>query len=75
MCFIIGWYPENWYKVKGDRHICNMEQLEEALEGHFTTEAIILHRESSMAKVGIVSPMEEVGFGTLILGIVSTSSL
>ena len=55
MWFIIGWYPDNWYKVKDDRHNCTVEQLEEALEGHFTTEAIILHQEPSMTEVGMVS--------------------
>ncbi|KAK3760234.1 hypothetical protein RRG08_052183 [Elysia crispata] len=29
--FIIAWYPDNWYKVKDNRHICIVEQLEEAL--------------------------------------------
>ena len=31
--FIIAWYPDNWYKVKDNRHICIVEQLEEALNG------------------------------------------
>ncbi|KAK3728690.1 hypothetical protein RRG08_041874 [Elysia crispata] len=53
--FIIGWYPDNWYKVKDDRHNCTVEQLEEALEGHFTTEAIILHQEPSMTEVGMTA--------------------
>ena len=57
MCgLIIVWYPDNWYKVKGNRHICteHEEQLEEALEGHFTTESVILHQEPSMTEVGTV---------------------
>ena len=28
--FIIAWYPDNWFKVKENRHICTVEQLEEA---------------------------------------------
>ncbi|KAK3782043.1 hypothetical protein RRG08_066441 [Elysia crispata] len=23
--FIIGWYPDNWYKVKDSRHICTVD--------------------------------------------------
>ncbi|KAK3734808.1 hypothetical protein RRG08_063654 [Elysia crispata] len=41
--FIIGWYPHNWHKVRDNCHICTVQQLEEALEGHLTTESIILH--------------------------------
>ncbi|KAK7094949.1 hypothetical protein V1264_006423 [Littorina saxatilis] len=52
---IIGWYPDNWYKVHDDRHNCTAEQLEEALEGHLTTEAVILHQEPTMTDVGMTS--------------------
>ena len=51
---IIGWYPDNWYKVDDDRHNCTAQQLEEALEGHLTTEAVILHQEPTMTDVGMV---------------------
>ncbi|CAG5115625.1 unnamed protein product, partial [Candidula unifasciata] len=53
--FIIGWYPDNWYRVKDDRHNCTVEQLEEALEGHFTTEAVILHQEPTLTDVGMTA--------------------
>ncbi|KAH9514527.1 Gamma-aminobutyric acid type B receptor subunit 1 [Bulinus truncatus] len=53
--FIIGWYPDNWYKVKDDRHNCTIEQLEEALEGHFTTEAVMIHQEPTMTDVGMTA--------------------
>nr|KAG5700492.1 hypothetical protein BaRGS_013979 [Batillaria attramentaria] len=54
---IIGWYPDNWYKqiVPDDRHNCTVEQLEEALEGHLTTEAVILHQEPTMTDVGMTA--------------------
>lgn len=54
---IIGWYPDNWYKQKmnDDRHNCTVEQLEEALEGHLTTEAVILHQEPTMTDVGMTA--------------------
>ncbi|KAK0053837.1 gamma-aminobutyric acid type B receptor subunit 1 [Biomphalaria pfeifferi] len=53
--FIIGWYPDNWYKVKDDRHNCTIEQLEEVLEGHFTTEAVMIHQEPTMTDVGMTA--------------------
>ncbi|KAK3740073.1 hypothetical protein RRG08_021359 [Elysia crispata] len=30
--FIIGWYPDNWHKVRDNRHICTLEQLEETAQ-------------------------------------------
>ncbi|XP_052790371.1 gamma-aminobutyric acid type B receptor subunit 1-like [Mya arenaria] len=46
--FIIGWYPNNWYKVKDESINCTSDQLKEALEGHITTEAVILHQENTV---------------------------
>ena len=46
--FIIGWYPNNWYKHTDDNINCTADQLKEALEGHITTEAVILHQENTM---------------------------
>ena len=63
MWFIIDWYPDNWYKVKDNRHICTVDQLEEALKGPFITESTILHQEPRLTEVGmVVSRVEEVGF-------------
>ncbi|KAK3579689.1 hypothetical protein CHS0354_025674, partial [Potamilus streckersoni] len=45
--FIIGWYPDNWYKVADSTINCTADQLREALEGHFTTEAVLLHQGST----------------------------
>ncbi|ESP00240.1 hypothetical protein LOTGIDRAFT_141127 [Lottia gigantea] len=53
---LIGWYPDNWYKSKLDSINCTGDQLAEALEGHFTTEAVILHQDSSMTDVGMTAP-------------------
>ncbi|KAK6195470.1 hypothetical protein SNE40_000895 [Patella caerulea] len=53
--FLIGWYPDNWYKQKDDSINCTGEQLAEALEGHFTTEAVILHQDSSITDVGMTA--------------------
>ncbi|XP_052221430.1 gamma-aminobutyric acid type B receptor subunit 1-like isoform X3 [Dreissena polymorpha] len=46
--FIIGWYPDNWYKVEDPSVNCTADQLREALEGHITTEAVILHQENTV---------------------------
>ena len=52
--FIIGWYPNNWYKVNDTSINCTADQLKEALEGHFTTEAVILHQENTVTKSNMV---------------------
>ncbi|KAK3775469.1 hypothetical protein RRG08_027225 [Elysia crispata] len=46
-------YSSNCSKVKDNHHIFTVDQLEESLEGHFTTESIILHQELSMTEVGM----------------------
>ncbi|CAE1247479.1 GABBR [Acanthosepion pharaonis] len=45
--FIIGWYPDNWYMANDDSINCTADQLKEALEGHFTTEAMILNQQAT----------------------------
>ncbi|XP_069119655.1 gamma-aminobutyric acid type B receptor subunit 1-like isoform X3 [Argopecten irradians] len=45
--FIIGWYPDNWYKKYDPKINCTADQLKEALEGHFATEAVVLHQENT----------------------------
>ncbi|KAK3759237.1 hypothetical protein RRG08_054956 [Elysia crispata] len=55
MWFIIGSYLDNWHKVKDNRLICTVEQLEEALQGHLTTQSIILHQVPSMTEVGMTA--------------------
>ena len=56
MWFNIDWYPDNWYKVKDNRHICTVDLLKEALKG-------LLHQEPRLSEVGmVVSRVEEVGF-------------
>ncbi|NP_001164698.1 GABA b receptor precursor [Saccoglossus kowalevskii] len=45
--FIIGWYPDNWYTVQDDKINCTAEQLKEALEGHLTTEVMMLNPDDS----------------------------
>ena len=43
--FIIGWYADNWYEVEDKSINCTASMLKEALEGHFTTEGLMLNPE------------------------------
>ena len=62
MWFIIGWYLNNWYKVKDNHNICTVDQLKEAHEGP-SSQSTILYQEPRLIEVGIVlSRVEEVGF-------------
>ncbi len=52
---IIGWYPDGWYKVGDPKGNCTGEQLMEALQYHFTTEALILKPDDTPSISGMVS--------------------
>ena len=51
--FIIGWYADNWY-MQPDTN-CTVEQMQEVLEGHFTTEGVMLTQEHRASVSGMVS--------------------
>lgn len=51
---IIGWYPDNWYKKRDPKVNCTADQIKEALEGHITTEAVVLHQENTVTQSGMV---------------------
>ncbi|KAI1732346.1 receptor family ligand binding region domain-containing protein [Ditylenchus destructor] len=52
--FMIGWYADTWYvPVKSEGLNCTREQMEEAAEYHFTTESIMLSRDSMPAISGM----------------------
>ncbi|XP_071821055.1 gamma-aminobutyric acid type B receptor subunit 1-like isoform X2 [Apostichopus japonicus] len=53
--FLIGWYPDNWYAEKDDNIDCTPEQLKEALEGHITTEGMMLKPDDSPSISGMTS--------------------
>ncbi|KAK2188045.1 hypothetical protein NP493_146g03044 [Ridgeia piscesae] len=44
---IIGWYPDNWYSQPDSLVNCTAEELKEALEGHFTTEGLMLNQDNT----------------------------
>ncbi|KAK1804900.1 hypothetical protein P4O66_019269 [Electrophorus voltai] len=43
--FLIGWYADNWFKIKDPAINCTVEQMTEAVEGHVTTEIVMLNPE------------------------------
>lgn len=45
--FLIGWYPDNWYKKQDSNINCTGDNLKEALEGHITTEGMMLKPDDS----------------------------
>uniref|UniRef100_G3N5N2 G-protein coupled receptors family 3 profile domain-containing protein n=1 Tax=Gasterosteus aculeatus aculeatus TaxID=481459 RepID=G3N5N2_GASAC len=75
--FLIGWYADNWFKIKDPSINCTTEQMTEAVEGHVTTEIVMLNPETVrgasnltsqefiaqlMSKLGGKNPEETGGF-------------
>ncbi|KAL6099252.1 gabbr1 [Pungitius sinensis] len=75
--FLIGWYADNWFKIKDPTINCTIEQMTEAVEGHVTTEIVMLNPETVrgasnltsqefiaqlMSKLGGKNPEETGGF-------------
>ena len=52
---ITVWYPSNWYMVEDKSINCTVEQLKEALQGHFTTEGMMLKPDDTPSVSGMVS--------------------
>lgn len=44
--FLIGWYEDDWYTFMDKGHNCTVQQMKEAVEGHLTTEALMLNQGS-----------------------------
>ena len=56
--FFIGWYEDNWFKghsVKAENINCTIDQMKEAAEGHFTTEALQWNQDKSPTISGKVA--------------------
>ncbi|MGH0154456.1 UNVERIFIED_CONTAM: hypothetical protein FKN15_027070, partial [Acipenser sinensis] len=43
--FLIGWYADNWFKINDPSINCTVENMTEAVEGHVTTEIVMLNPE------------------------------
>lgn len=53
--FLIGWYEDDWYQYPDKGHNCTPEQMKEAVEGHLTTEALMLNQGSEPTISGMTS--------------------
>ncbi|MGH0128681.1 UNVERIFIED_CONTAM: hypothetical protein FKN15_064883 [Acipenser sinensis] len=75
--FLIGWYADNWFKINDPSINCTVENMTEAVEGHVTTEIVMLNPEivrgvsdltsedfldKMMARLGVMNPEETGGF-------------
>ena len=60
--FFIGWYEDNWFKnnvtLKEENINCTVEQMKEAAEGHFTTEALQWNQDKSPTISGKVNKLQ-----------------
>lgn len=53
--FLIGWYEDDWYTFMDKGHNCTVQQMKEAVEGHLTTEALMLNQGSEPTLSRMVS--------------------
>ncbi|KAG8195614.1 hypothetical protein JTE90_017911 [Oedothorax gibbosus] len=53
--FLIGWYEDDWYTYIDKSHNCTVQQMKEAVEGHLTTEALMLNQGSEPTISGMTS--------------------
>ncbi|RWS21444.1 gamma-aminobutyric acid type B receptor subunit 1-like protein, partial [Leptotrombidium deliense] len=52
--FLIGWYEDNWY-LPDDKVNCTKEEMLKAVQGHFTTEALMLNRDSNITVANVTA--------------------
>ncbi|XP_043940284.1 gamma-aminobutyric acid type B receptor subunit 1-like [Protopterus annectens] len=45
--FLIGWYANDWYELEDPAINCTKENMSEAVEGHVTTEIVMLNPENT----------------------------
>ncbi|XP_072406250.1 LOW QUALITY PROTEIN: gamma-aminobutyric acid type B receptor subunit 1 [Chiloscyllium punctatum] len=45
--FLIGWYADNWFKIQDNNINCTVQQMTEAVEGHLTTEILMVNPTNS----------------------------
>lgn len=54
MWFLIGWYSDTWYIPPKEEHLnCTAQQMADAAQYHFTTEAVMLSRENKITISGM----------------------
>ena len=54
-CSYAGFYTREWWKEKDDAHDCTVAQLEKAIEGYFTADALPLSLSNKPGISGKVS--------------------
>lgn len=52
--FLIGWYEDDWWTEVKDLE-CTYEQMKMAVEGHITTEGLVLNQDSRLTASGYTS--------------------
>lgn len=57
--FLIGWYADNWFKIKDPAINCTVENMMEAVEGHVTTEIVMLNPETVRGVSNMVGTWEK----------------
>lgn len=57
--FLIGWYADNWFKIKDPAINCTVENMAEAVEGHVTTEIVMLNPETVRGVSNMVGTWEK----------------
>lgn len=61
--FLIGWYADNWFKTYDPSINCTVDEMTEAVEGHITTEIVMLNPAntrsiSNMVRVWVPAHLE-----------------
>lgn len=60
--FLIGWYADNWFKIYDPSINCTVDEMTQAVEGHITTEIVMLNPANTRS----ISNMVSVGAGRLV---------
>ena len=53
--FLIGWYADNWFKIYDPSINCTVDEMTEAVEGHITTEIVMLNPANTRSISNMVS--------------------
>ncbi|XP_064650354.1 gamma-aminobutyric acid type B receptor subunit 1-like [Lineus longissimus] len=53
--FLIGWYADDWYLLPNQHVNCTKEEMKKAVEGHFTTESMMLNQADVATVSGMTS--------------------
>lgn len=71
--FLIGWYEDNWYEPGAENLTCTREEMLKVVDGHFTTEAIILNRDKKQTISGITAQEWQKAYDKKVIELYNTS--